>query len=112
VSEAAFSATSRMTRPGDLIWIEQSPGSRYAFLDMSSAGGVITLTRFDAGAVGGWHTHPGGEHLYMVSGHIRLDGHDLHGADFLSTPPGIRHRVEAVEDSELLVILPQLPVYD
>ena len=48
----------------------------------------------------------------MVFGHIRLDGHDLRGGDFLFTPPGVRHQVEALEDSELFVVLPQLPVYD
>ncbi len=111
IEEAAVAA-SCLTRTGDLNWMEQSPGSRYALLALTSGGGVITLTCFAAGAVGGWHTHPAGEYLYMVAGHIRLDGHDLHSSDFLFTPPGIRHRVEAIEDSELLVILPELPVYE
>ena len=112
MSDATTVSQSRAIRRADLTWIEHGPGSRFAVLEVPPTGGVITLTRFDAGAVGGWHNHPGGEQLYMVFGHIRLDGHDLRGGDFLFTPPGVRHQVEALEDSELFVVLPQLPVYD
>lgn len=103
---------SRAICRSDLLWTAQNDGSRYSLLHMTPDGGVITVTQFDAGAVGGWHDHPGGEQLYMLSGCIRIDGHELRAGDFLMTPPGTRHRVEAIDDSELLVILPKLPIYD
>jgi quercetin dioxygenase-like cupin family protein len=96
----------------DLVWTEQSPGSRYALLNTTANGGVTTLTQFDAGAIGGWHSHPGGEELYVVSGALRVDGHELHAGDYLCTPVDRRHRVEAIEDTLLLVLLPKLPVYE
>lgn len=93
-------------------WTTLEPGVRYALLSLRSDGGITTLTHFAAGTVGGWHGHPAGEELYVLSGRLDVAGQTLHSGDYLYTPPNGRHRVEAHEDSLLLVSLPKLPVYD
>lgn len=48
----------------------------------------------------------------MLEGHIRIAGEDFRAGDYLYTPPGGGHRVEAVTDALLFVSLPKLPVYE
>ena len=103
---------SRLVKSDDMSWIEQSAGSRYALLHRSETGSVTTITQFDAGAIGGWHTHPGGEELFVIRGSMRVGGHHLRTGDYLVTSPGARHRVEAIEETLVFVMLPEVPVYE
>lgn len=99
-------------RAADHSWVDHDPGSAFVVLGMHGEGGVSTLTRFAAGTLGSWHTHPGGEEFYVLEGHIRVGGEDFRAGDYLYTPPGGGHRVEAVTDALLFVSLPKLPVYE
>jgi quercetin dioxygenase-like cupin family protein len=70
------------------VWL--SPG-------LSAPGGTgMSVVHFSAGARTHWHTHPGGQLLYGVSGHGRVrsrggQGHVLVPGDIVSIPPGEWH---------------------
>jgi quercetin dioxygenase-like cupin family protein len=70
------------------VWL--SPG-------LSASGGTgMSVVHFSAGARTHWHTHPGGQLLYGVSGHGRVrsrggQGHVLVPGDIVSIPPGEWH---------------------
>ena len=70
------------------VWM--SPG-------LSAPGGTgMSVVHFSAGARTHWHTHPGGQLLYGVSGHGRVrsrggQGHLLMPGDIISIPPGEWH---------------------
>jgi len=68
-------------RPADHRWVDHDPGSAFVVLGMHEEGGVSTLTRFSAGTIGSWHTHPGGEEFYVLEGHIRVGGEDFRAAE-------------------------------
>jgi quercetin dioxygenase-like cupin family protein len=55
----------------------------------------VARVHFSGGAVSFWHSHPGGQHLYLVSGRGRVgvpDGeHELTPGDLVVAPPGERH---------------------
>ena len=76
-----------------------------------ASGGVTTLTRFFEGATGKYHSHPGGEELFVISGRLRVGSVELSAGDYLYTPPGAGHGVFAHEDSLLLLVLPSMPDY-
>ena len=101
----------RLVAAQDARWTALEPGVEYVLLK-ADATGFTTLTRFAAGAIGGWHTHPGGEELFVVSGEAKMGGHVLRAGDYVETPPDGRHRVEALVETLLFVRLPQLPIYD
>ena len=73
--------------------------------------GATLMTRFSAGTAGGWHTHPGGEELYVIRGRCRLNGLDLRAGDYVYTPVGEAHELVAIDDTEVLVVLPKRPLY-
>lgn len=105
-------ATPVIVRKGEESWVDQGPGSTYAVLNFCAERGLTTLTRFAAGTIGAWHGHPGGEELFVIEGKLTVGGERLKAGDYMFTPPGGRHRVEAHSDVLLFVQLPQLPVYD
>lgn len=104
--------TPRAVRKDDPTWIDQGHGTTYAVLRFDPDDGLTTLTRFAAGSIGAWHTHPGGEELYVVKGELTVGTERLGPGDYLHTPPGAGHRVEAHSDVLLFVRLPKLPIYD
>ncbi|HEU4400155.1 MAG TPA: cupin domain-containing protein [Actinomycetota bacterium] len=70
------------------VWL--SPG-------MPGTGGTgMTVVHFSAGARTHWHSHPGGQLLYGVSGRGRVrsrggPGHTLTPGDIVHIPPGEWH---------------------
>ena len=86
-------------------------GAEIAILRVHDAGGVTTLTRFHAGATGKFHTHPGGEELYVLQGRARIGETEVQSGDYLYTPPGAGHNVFAHEETLLLLVLPLAPDY-
>lgn len=86
-------------------------GAEVAILRVHDTGGVTTLTRFAAGARGRLHGHPGGEELFVVSGRARIGGEIVEAGDYLYTPPGAVHDVEAFEETLLFLVLPLAPDY-
>jgi quercetin dioxygenase-like cupin family protein len=86
-------------------------GAEVSLLRRHESGGVTTITRFQAGASGRWHSHPGGEELYVISGRLRVGDVELAAGDYLYTPPGGMHDVLAHEESLLLLVLAKLPDY-
>ena len=109
-SEASLSAS--VVRPKDQVWVQQASGVSFTALNFRKPGGLTTLPRFTAGATGAWHDHPGGEEVYVLQGELTIGGQRLNAGDYLYSPPGARHRVEAHSDVLLFVQLPELPNYD
>jgi quercetin dioxygenase-like cupin family protein len=64
----------------------------------------IARVHFFEGAVSNWHSHPGGQHLYLVEGRGRVgmpDGeHELAPGDFVSAPAGETHYHGAVRGAD------------
>jgi quercetin dioxygenase-like cupin family protein len=60
----------------------------------------VARVHFSAGAVSNWHSHPGGQHLYLLEGRGRVgmpDGeHELAPGDFVAAPAGETHYHGAV----------------
>jgi quercetin dioxygenase-like cupin family protein len=86
-------------------------GAEISLLRSHETGGVTTIARFFAGSSGKWHSHPGGEELYVISGRLRVGDIELSAGDYLFTPPGAAHEVFAHEEAVLLLVLPQMPDY-
>ena len=86
-------------------------GAEVALLRAHPGGGVTTLTRFFKGARGRYHTHPGGEEVYVVAGRAKIGAVEVQAGDYLYTPAGQGHAVEALEETLLLVVLPLAPDY-
>lgn len=103
--------SQRLVPSGSVPWVELEPGVRYQLLKADDHG-LATLTAFEAGVVGSWHTHPSGEELLMISGEVEIEGARLGPGDYLETPAGARHRVIAKTDALMFVRLPALPVYE
>ena len=109
--QAVDHPVGRLVTTRDAAWSALEPGVDYVLLKADAAG-FTTLTRFAAGTVGGWHTHPGGEELFVVSGEAKIGGRVVRAGDYVETPSDGRHRVEALADTVLFVRLPKLPIYD
>ena len=64
----------------------------------------IARVHFFAGAVSNWHSHPGGQHLYLLEGRGRVGlaeaEHELAPGAFVSAPAGERHYHGAVRGSD------------
>lgn len=88
------------------------PGVEFTPLHAESDGRVMVLTRFSAGTIGSWHTHPGGEQLYVIDGRADLSGVEISTGDYLYTPPGMGHQLKALTNVVLLLVLPEQPVYE
>ena len=55
----------------------------------------VARVHFSAGAVSNWHSHPGGQHLYLLAGRGRFGledaEHELTPGAFIATPAGQTH---------------------
>lgn len=94
------------------VFFAWGEGAEISILRSHDSGGITTLTCFRAGATGRIHGHPGGEELYVVSGCVRVGEFQLAEGDYLYTPPGGVHDVEAIDDTVLFLVLPQAPDYN
>ena len=93
-------------------WHDNPDGiGRFRLLRAHPDGGVTVEAVFGAGARAGLHGHPGGEELLMLEGHARVGGIDLGPGDYLYTPPGCDHRLEAVSSCRMLLVRPAIPTY-
>jgi len=108
-AEAALSVVHHRARGRAFTPFGQ--GAEVALLRSHPGGGVTTLTRFFKGACGAFHTHPGGEEVYVVCGRARIGDIEVEEGDYLHTPAGLGHSVQAIEDTLLLVVLPLAPDY-
>jgi quercetin dioxygenase-like cupin family protein len=69
-------------------------------------GGGAALLRVAAGARFPLHDHPGGEEVYVVSGRARIGDLDVEAGDYLWTPPGGIHDLEARDETVIFVTTP------
>jgi quercetin dioxygenase-like cupin family protein len=74
-------------------------GGERAILRLSPEQGRTSLVRLKAGARGPRHRHAGGEDVLVISGRIRVDGHELGPGDYLYAEAGEEHEVVALEDA-------------
>jgi quercetin dioxygenase-like cupin family protein len=101
-----------LARSEDRQWTPtEAPGLDYAVMRPNETGGATLLLRFEKGFVGGAHTHPGGEELFVISGDITIGEERLKAGDYLYTPPDGVHAAVAHEQSVLLLQLPKPPVF-
>ena len=69
----------------------------------------VAMVHFQDGAVTHWHRHPGGQHLFVHSGHGRV-GTELDGEVRLApgtlvvTPAGERHWHGAASDGDAAIL--------
>ena len=85
-------------------------GIDYAVLREENGGATI-FVRMAKGTHGPMHLHPAGEELYVVAGEVTCGGQRLKAGDYLYTPPGASHDIDAHADSTLFVSLPQRAVF-
>ena len=69
----------------------------------TSTGGLVT---FEPGARSAWHTHPGGQHLFVTSGTgwVQEEGgqkREIKPGDVIWTPPGVKHWHGATETNAM-----------
>jgi quercetin dioxygenase-like cupin family protein len=69
--------------------------------------GATVLMRVAGGSGFPAHSHKGGEELYVLSGRVLVGGLPLKDGDYLWTPPGGVHDLEAETDALLLINAPQ-----
>ena len=81
-------------------------GVELAGLRRGEEGGGAVLLRVAAGARFPAHDHPGGEEVYVVSGRARIGDIEVTAGDYLWTPPGGVHDLEAREDTVIFVTSP------
>jgi quercetin dioxygenase-like cupin family protein len=98
-------------RAKERVFTPFQQGTQIALLRRHPGGGATTLTQFVQGVRGAFHTHPGGEEVYVVRGRARIGDVEVEEGDYLYTPAGLGHAVEAYEDTLLLVVLPLAPDY-
>lgn len=87
-------------------WTTVRPGVERRLLRTHEDAGATYVLRFAAGARFPLHTHPRGEELFVLSGHVLVGARQLVANDYLWTAPGGMNAVEALAASELLVVAP------
>ena len=87
------------------------PGVEISPVRAQPEGGATYFLRFAEGAVGPAHTHPAGEELFVVQGHITVGGVRLRTGDYLYTPPNEAHDAIAHTESITLLSAPARPVF-
>lgn len=93
-------------------WIASGvEGIDYAVLRAQEQGGHSIFVRMAKGTHGPTHAHPGGEELYVIAGEVTCGGQRLKAGDYLYTPPGASHDIDAHADSVLFVSLPERVVF-
>jgi quercetin dioxygenase-like cupin family protein len=78
-------------------------GAERAMLRLSPESGRTSLVRIKAGIHAPRHRHEAGEDVLVLSGRIRIGGHELGPGDYLYTDAGEEHDVVALEDSMFYV---------
>lgn len=68
--------------------------------------GTALLVRFPAGARTHWHSHPGGQILFVIEGSGRVGTRDgtterVEGGDLVYAPPGEEHWHGASDEAEV-----------
>lgn len=71
------------------------PGIRYAWLHQSEPGPNIALLQLEQGACLPRHFHPGWEQIYVISGHIEVNGCHLFANDHIYIGKEQAHEVIA-----------------
>lgn len=96
-------ATDAPDGPMDASHFEGTPTRRdYGAIDAPD--GTALLVRFPAGARTHWHSHPGGQVLYVTEGAGRVGGRDgsvedVGPGDLVYTAPGEQHWHGASEEA-------------
>jgi quercetin dioxygenase-like cupin family protein len=75
-------------------------------LRRNEEGGASFLVRIAPGARVPMHDHPGGEEVYVISGRARIGDVDVEAGDYLWTPPGGAHDLEARDETVIFVSAP------
>ena len=65
------------------------------------------LLKFEPEAQYPYHNHPGGEEIFVLSGHCKIEGEVLSEGDYLYTPPNFKHSVESETGCVLFFMVPE-----
>jgi len=94
-----------MAVPNEYPWIDAAPGIRRRTFPPGESL-MSMLIELKAGSSGAEHAHPHEQLTFVVSGSVALtlEGrrHVLNAHEQLYVPGGVRHAVEALEDTLLL----------
>ena len=94
-------ASAHRWRPSDHAGVE------VAGLRRGEGAGGAALVKVAAGARLPLHDHPGGEEVYVVSGRARIGYLEVEAGDYLWTPPGGAHDLEARDETLIFVTTPE-----
>ena len=99
-------------RRGDFPWQPYLPGIEIHRIHGDDGGGASAiLLRYQPGARAPHHTHPGYEHIYVLSGE-QADERGVYGTGtFVVNPPGSRHDVHSDAGCIVLVVKEQPVVF-
>ncbi len=81
-------------------------GGQVAGLRRGEGDGGAALVKVAAGARFPLHDHPGGEEVYVLSGRARIGNLEVEAGDYLWTPPGGVHDLEARDETVIFVTTP------
>jgi len=98
--------TSRVLRAADGDWVPVGPGIRIKILHRDAAlRRQMVLLMAEPGAVNPAHVHDSDEELFVVSGDLTIDGHELGPGDFYFSPAMIKHPQETTRKGCTCVIM-------
>ena len=84
----------------------QHAGVEVAGLRRGEGDGGAALVKVAAGSRFPLHDHPGGEEVYVVSGRARIGNLEVEAGDYLWTPPGGVHDLQARDETVIFVTTP------
>ena len=65
------------------------------------------MLKFESGAKYPYHSHPGGEEIFVLKGNCLVNDTLLNAGDYLYTPSGFTHRVTTETGCEMIFIVPE-----
>jgi anti-sigma factor ChrR (cupin superfamily) len=99
-------------RRGDFTWHPYFPGVEiHRLYGDESAGPSAILLRYQPGARAPHHTHPGHEHIYVLTGEQSDERGTYPVGTLVVNPPGSQHDVQSATGCVVLVIKEQPVVF-
>ena len=113
VTSEATPSLNQFTKSNDLEWRPLAePGVTGVWVkvlryDRETRRAPTIMLKFEAGATYPAHNHPGGEELFVLQGSVHVGKDHLQAGDYLYTAPNNKHGVRAVEETIVLVSVPE-----
>jgi anti-sigma factor ChrR (cupin superfamily) len=106
-----FSDLIKRANDNTLDWKPFHPGVSIARLYKEDDGHTAALLRYEPGATVPQHSHPGFEHLFIISGDQVDNGGEYPAGTLLVNPPGSSHQVTSPSGCLVLAIWEKPPQF-